>query len=119
MNPVRRTLLIINRNSGTGHCSKITDRLQSLLNSYMSRQASLQVEVVDNHTSVSTCSREFFEASQESAAIIAALASPHTINFEDQVVQEEYIEEEEYTDLQEFLDLQELFYLQPLRGSNY
>lgn len=68
---VERTLLVINRSSGTGHGADIASRLRSTLAETLGPRMDLPVEVVSDHPQARACARKFLRASEAPAAVIA------------------------------------------------
>jgi hypothetical protein len=66
-----RVLLIVNRTAGTGHDHATVDRLRAMLVKFSGEQATLQVEVVGDHSAARTRAKEFMAASDPPALILA------------------------------------------------
>ena len=71
MPAVERSLLIVNRTSGTGHTRAVVEKLRETLAGSLDEWATLQVEIVDDHPSARTCAAEFLVASDAPALVIA------------------------------------------------
>jgi hypothetical protein len=66
-----RILLIVNRTAGIGYDYATVDRLEAILAQFSGEQATLQVEVVGEHTAARTRAKEFLAASDAPALILA------------------------------------------------
>lgn len=63
--------MIINRTSGVGHGREIVDRLRAMLVEFSGGQATLQVDIVDDHPTARDRSAGFLAASEAPALVIA------------------------------------------------
>jgi hypothetical protein len=71
VSPVERSLLIVNRASGTGHGRTVVDKLRRTLAGSLGECGTLRVEMVDDHPSARRCAGEFLAASDAPALVIA------------------------------------------------
>jgi Diacylglycerol kinase catalytic domain len=71
MSLVERSLLIVNRASGTGHGHAVVERLRKALAGALGERVTLRVEIVDDHPSARTCAAEFLAVSGAPALVIA------------------------------------------------
>jgi len=71
MPTVERILLIVNRAAGTGYSRDTAERLRDLLTDAVGEQATLRVEIVDDHPTARICASRFLAASNTPALIIA------------------------------------------------
>jgi hypothetical protein len=67
---VQRTLLIVNRTSGTGHSHAVVEKLRETLAWSLGGRATLRVKMVDDHPSARACAAEFLAASDAPALVI-------------------------------------------------
>jgi len=68
---VQRSLLIVNRTSGTGHSRAVVEKLGEKLAGSLGERATLRVEMVDDHPSARACAAAFLAASGAPALVIA------------------------------------------------
>ena len=71
MFPVERSLLVINRNAGTGQDEQISTNLSSLFKSGLSELTQVQIELVDSHAAARECAGAFFRESDAPALVVA------------------------------------------------
>jgi diacylglycerol kinase family enzyme len=71
MSLVERSLLIVNRASGTGHSRAVVEKLRETLARSLGERVTLRVGMVDDHLSARTCAAEFLAASGAPALVIA------------------------------------------------
>jgi hypothetical protein len=66
-----RILLIVNRTAGIGHDQVTVDRLRAMLAKFSGERATLQVELVGDHTAARARAKEFMATSAAPALILA------------------------------------------------
>ena len=71
MLPVKRALLIINRNAGTGQDSSIAEKLTLLVRHGLDQLSDVRVELVSNHADARVCTAEFISESEAPALVVA------------------------------------------------
>jgi hypothetical protein len=71
MSLVERSLLIVNRASGTGHGRAVVEKLRKSLAGSLGEGVTSRVEIVDDHPSARTCAAEFLAASDAPALLVA------------------------------------------------
>jgi hypothetical protein len=71
MSLAERSLLIVNRASGTGHGRDVVEKLRETFAGSLAGRTTLRVEIVDDHPSARTCAAEFMAASEAPALVVA------------------------------------------------
>jgi Diacylglycerol kinase catalytic domain len=68
---VERSLLVVNRASGTGHGRAVVEKLRKTLAGSLGEGVTLRVEILDDHPSARACAAEFLAASEAPALVVA------------------------------------------------
>jgi diacylglycerol kinase family enzyme len=71
MFPIKRALLIINRNAGAGQCDAIAEKLALHFKDGLDQLSDVRVELVSNHAAARACTAEFISESEAPALVIA------------------------------------------------